>query len=139
MQGFRGHTQRPFSRTARRDVEENIPINLSSVALMEDSAGNHAARGGEGSRCAQGLTPSWGIISYVKARRGGHTVYQLAYHFVWIPRCRRGVLLEEVAGRPEELIREICVARDWGVRALNVPLDHVHLLVRLGLGMRRRG
>ena len=66
----------------------------------------------------------------MKARRGAHTVYQLAYHFVWIPRYRRGVLLEEVAGRLDELIREICAARDWDVEALSVQRDHVDLLVR---------
>lgn len=29
----------------------------------------------------------------------------------------------------EELIREICAARDWEVEALTVSVDHVHLFV----------
>ena len=65
----------------------------------------------------------------MKARRGAHTVYRLAYHFVWIPRYRRKVLTGDVARRLEELIREICTARDWEVEALTVWSDHVHLFV----------
>jgi putative transposase len=65
----------------------------------------------------------------MKARRGAHTVYRLAYHFVWIPRYRRKVLTGEVAQRLEEMIGEICAARDWEVEALRVQADHVHLFV----------
>ena len=65
----------------------------------------------------------------MKARRGAHTVYRLAYRFVWIPRYRRKVLTEDVAWRLEELIREVCTARDWEVEALTVRSDHVHLFV----------
>jgi putative transposase len=68
-------------------------------------------------------------MTTVKARRGAHTVYRLAYHFVWIPRYRRKVLTGDVAQRLEELIREICAARDWEVEVLTVRLDHVHLFV----------
>ena len=46
----------------------------------------------------------------MKARRGAHTVYRLAYHFVWIPRYRRKVLVGDVAQRLEELIREMCMS-----------------------------
>ena len=65
----------------------------------------------------------------MKARRGAHTVYRLAYHFVWIPRYRRKVLTGDVAVRLEELICEICGARDWEIEALRVQPDHVHLFV----------
>jgi len=65
----------------------------------------------------------------VKARRGAHTVYRLAYHFVWIPRYRRKVLVGDVARRLGELIREVCAARGWEVEALTVQPDHVHLFV----------
>ena len=68
-------------------------------------------------------------MTAVKARRGAHTVYRLAYHFVWIPRYRRKVLTGDVAQRLKELIREICAARDWEVEALTVRSDHVHLFV----------
>lgn len=65
----------------------------------------------------------------MEARRGAHTVYRLNYHFVWIPRYRRKVLVGDVAQRLEELIREVCATRDWEVEALTVQADHVHLFV----------
>ena len=68
-------------------------------------------------------------MTAVKARRGAHTVYRLAYHFVWIPRYRRKVLTGDVAQRLKELTREICAAREWEVEALTERSDHVHLFV----------
>jgi len=65
----------------------------------------------------------------MKARRGAHTVYRLAYHFVWIPRYRRKVLKGDVGRRLGELIREVCATRDWEIEALTVQADHVHLFV----------
>jgi putative transposase len=65
----------------------------------------------------------------MKARRGAHTVYRLAYHFVWIPRYRRKVLGGEVGRWLEDLIRKICSGRDWEIEALTVSPDHVHLFV----------
>ena len=53
----------------------------------------------------------------------------MAYHFVWIPRYRREVLIGDVAQRLEELIRGVCAARDWELEALSVQADHVHLFV----------
>ena len=69
------------------------------------------------------------LVVEMKARRGAHAVYRLAYHFVWIPRYRRKVLREEVADWLDELIREICAGRDREIEALAVEIDRVHLFV----------
>lgn len=61
----------------------------------------------------------------MKARRGAHTVYRLAYHFVWIPRYRRAILTGSLATRLDELIREVCDDRDWIVEALTIQPDYV--------------
>jgi putative transposase len=65
----------------------------------------------------------------MKAKRTAHTVYQLAYHFVWIPKYRSKMLRGEIAERWKEMIREICVEYEWEVEALEVMDDHVHLFV----------
>jgi len=65
----------------------------------------------------------------MKAKRTAHTVYQLAYHFVWIPKYRRKMLQGEIAERLKEMIREICVEYEWEVESLEVMEDHVHLFV----------
>jgi len=74
-----------------------------------------------------GTRAGYAIIEHMKARRGAHTVYRLAYHFVWIPRYRRKVLGGKIGSRLEDLIREICEARGWEIEALTVSPDHVHL------------
>ena len=65
----------------------------------------------------------------MKAKRTAHTVYQLAYHFVWIPKYRAKMLGAQVGERLAEMIREICVQYDWEIEALEVMDDHVHLFV----------
>lgn len=65
----------------------------------------------------------------MKAKRTAHTVYQLAYHFVWIPKYRLKLLGEAIAERLKEMIREICASRDWEIESLEVMEDHVHLFV----------
>ena len=69
------------------------------------------------------------MITDMKARRGAHTVYRLAYHFVWIPRYRRAILTGSLATRLEELIGEVCDEREWVIEARTIPPDHVHLCV----------
>lgn len=76
---------------------------------------------------------SWragGMITRMKARRGAHTGYRLAYHFVWIPRYRRAIRTGSLAARLEELIREVCAEREWLIEALTIQPDHVHVFVR---------
>jgi putative transposase len=65
----------------------------------------------------------------VKTRRTAHTVYQLAYHFVWIPKYRRTLLGGPVGARLKEMLHEICTEYEWVVEALEVMEDHVHLFV----------
>ena len=65
----------------------------------------------------------------MKTRRTAHTVYQLAYHFVWIPKYRLKILGGALGARLKEMIHEMCTAHDRAVEALEVMDDHVHLFV----------
>ena len=65
----------------------------------------------------------------MKTRRTAHTVYQLAYHFVWIPKYRRALLGGPAGARLKEMLHEICTEYEWVVEALEVMEDHVHLSV----------
>ena len=62
-------------------------------------------------------------------RKSSHTVYLLHYHFVFIPKYRKPVLLGEVALRVRELVREICRANDIEILKGHISRDHVHLLL----------
>jgi putative transposase len=64
-----------------------------------------------------------------KYRHGSHTVYQLHYHFVFIPKYRKPVLRGEVGIRLRELIREICKTYDIEIVKGHIRPDHVHLLL----------
>lgn len=62
-------------------------------------------------------------------RRGSHTVYQLHYHFVFIPKYRKPVLRGDVGMRTRELIRAICRANEIEILQGHIRPDHVHLLL----------
>ncbi len=62
-------------------------------------------------------------------RKSSHAVYQLHYHFVFIPKYRKPVLRGDIALRLRDLIREICRSLDVEILRGHVRPDHVHLLL----------
>jgi putative transposase len=57
--------------------------------------------------------------------------YSCKYHVVWCPKYRRKVLVEGVAQRLEQIIREVCQEHQAEVLSLEVMPDHVHVLVEV--------
>lgn len=57
------------------------------------------------------------------------SVYLLNYHYVWIPKRRRKVLVGGVETRFKELLAEKCKELKWDILALEVMPDHVHLFI----------
>lgn len=55
--------------------------------------------------------------------------YSCKYHVVWCPKYRRKVLIEQVAERLAQIIREVCQEHEAEVVRLDIQPDHVHLLV----------
>jgi len=64
-----------------------------------------------------------------KYRKTSHAVYDIKYHFVWITKYRKPVLLGDVAIRVRKLIREICRSLEVEIIKGHVSKDHVHLFV----------
>jgi putative transposase len=62
-------------------------------------------------------------------RASAHAVYDLKYHFVWIPKYRHGILTGEVAATAEESLRRAAEAYDMEIDAMEVMADHVHLSI----------
>ena len=58
-----------------------------------------------------------------------HAAYNLNYHIVWLPKCRRSVLTGTVARHVEEIIQEIAGDKGLEVIDLTVQPDHTHLFV----------
>jgi putative transposase len=66
------------------------------------------------------------------AYKSNHNVYfSCKYHVVWCPKYRRKVLVEQVARRLEQIIREGCKEHQAEVLRLEIMPDHVHLLVEV--------
>ena len=62
-------------------------------------------------------------------RVGGHAVYDIKYHLIWITKYRYKVLRGRVAERARDLIRQICQSRDVVIVRGAVSPDHIHMLV----------
>lgn len=56
-----------------------------------------------------------------------HAAYNINYHFVWIPKYRRRVLIGTIPQRLEELLQEKTAELEGEILNLTVQPDHVHL------------
>lgn len=62
-------------------------------------------------------------------RHGSHTVFNIEYHFVWVTKYRYKVLVEDVALRVRELVRQTCESFEIQIIKGVVSKDHVHIFV----------
>ena len=59
-----------------------------------------------------------------------HAVYNCGYHFIWCPKYRRNVLVDEVEIRLKELLLEKAAEHGWTIENMEVMPDHVHLFIK---------
>ena len=55
--------------------------------------------------------------------------YQTAYHFVWIPKYRRKILLGHIEKETKRLIYECADKQGFEIIAVETDHDHVHVFV----------
>ena len=67
----------------------------------------------------------------MQTRVQAHTVYQLGYHIVFIPKYRRKVLVDGVDEYAEDVMKSYLADKypDVQVEEMNIRIDHVHLLL----------
>ena len=58
------------------------------------------------------------------------SVHFMGYHFVWCPKYRRKVLVEQIAIRLDELIKQKAEQLKCKIIALEIMPDHVHLFIQ---------
>jgi putative transposase len=58
-----------------------------------------------------------------------HAKYLCNYHFIWIPKYRRAVLINEVAIYIKDILKNIAEELDCEVIAMEVMQDHIHLFI----------
>ena len=61
--------------------------------------------------------------------RTSHAVYELKYHFVWVPKFRRAVLKEPVATALKRIFKGTAERYGFRIVEQEVMPDHVHLFV----------
>jgi len=62
-------------------------------------------------------------------RHESNAVSLLNYHFVFIPKRRKKILVGEIAERLQQIIHEVCDENRWRLIALEIMPDHVHMFV----------
>ena len=63
----------------------------------------------------------------MQSKRTRHASYDVNYHFVWIPKYRRPVLVGEIAERLVELLQHKTAELGGEIFDITVQPDHVHL------------
>jgi putative transposase len=64
-------------------------------------------------------------------KSNNNVVYSSKYHVVWCPKYRRAVLIEAIAERLEQILRQTTAKYRAEIIALEIMPDHVHLLVEV--------
>ena len=62
-------------------------------------------------------------------RRSSHAVYDLKYHFVWIPKYRKRILTPEIADYAKQVFRKTVEEYDMVIDTVEVVEDHVHIFL----------
>lgn len=65
----------------------------------------------------------------VEYQTGGHSIYDIKFHIIWVTKYRYHVMNGEIAVRTRELIRQICLSRGITIIKGAVGKDHIHLLL----------
>ena len=60
-----------------------------------------------------------------------HTVYDLKYHFVWIPKYSKQLLKGDIKEYTAEVFRQIATEYGWEIEEMAIEEDHVHLFLRV--------
>lgn len=56
--------------------------------------------------------------------------FLLNYHFIWIPKYRRGILDQDnIKSIVKDTIEELAIKHDYKILALEIMPDHVHLFI----------
>jgi putative transposase len=66
----------------------------------------------------------------MELQRNSHHVYRLMYHFFWIPKYRHKVFSSPYREVLKGIIEKIGYDYNIDIVELEIPLDHIHMVVR---------
>ncbi|PTD94820.1 IS200/IS605 family transposase [archaeon SCG-AAA382B04] len=61
--------------------------------------------------------------------RDNHSVYQINYHFVFVPKHRKKILVGGVETRVRKEIKKTCKKYEYEIISLDIQPDHIHLFI----------
>jgi putative transposase len=64
-------------------------------------------------------------------KSNNNVVYSCKYQIVWTPKYRRSVLIDDVATRLKELLKQIAQEIRVDILEMEIMPDHVHLLIEV--------
>ncbi len=62
--------------------------------------------------------------------RNSHHVFRIMYHFVWIPKYRHKIFNEPYRSSLKDIIYKIGYDYNIKIVELEVPVDHIHMVVK---------
>ena len=62
-------------------------------------------------------------------RKSSHSTYKCEYHFIWVPKYRYQILVNEIKPRLKEIIIELCEWLDIAIIEGAITPDHVHMFL----------
>jgi putative transposase len=62
-------------------------------------------------------------------RHNNHSVGLATVHLIWIPKRRKPVLRGDIKLRLATILESVATEKEWIIKAKEIALDHVHLLV----------
>jgi putative transposase len=62
-------------------------------------------------------------------RKSSHSVYDLKYHLVWVPKYRARILGQEVTGYLKEVFEQIAEEYEFWIDTMEIMEDHVHVFI----------
>jgi putative transposase len=69
------------------------------------------------------------MVTKTVVKSKNNVTYSCIFHIVWCPKYRRSVLIEDVAERLKQILREVAQETRCDLIELEVMPDHVHVLV----------
>ncbi len=69
----------------------------------------------------------------MELQRNTHHIFRLMYHFVWIPKYRHKIFMEPYRTILKGIIEQIGYDYNIEIVELEIPLDHIHMVVRCEL------
>lgn len=66
----------------------------------------------------------------MELQRNSHHVFRIMYHFVWIPKYRHKVFTEPYRTTLKNIIEQIGYDYNIEIVELEIPTDHLHMVVR---------